>query len=55
MKEFFLQRIKEANSLDELDYIVDQACEKLESNKEYSEVYETALEKARSWAFGNNE
>lgn len=50
MKEYFKARIDEANSLDELDYIVERACEELESNTDYSEVYSYAIAKAQSWS-----
>ena len=50
MKEYFKARIDEANSLDELDYIVERACNELESNADYSEVYSYAIAKAQSWS-----
>ena len=49
MKEFFLARIHEAQSLDELDYIVEQASLKLESNADYIEVYDSASSAAMNW------
>lgn len=49
MKEFFLARIQEANNLDELDYIVEQASERVSSTADYLEIYETALQKAQRW------
>lgn len=50
MKEYYKARIDEANSLDELDYIVERASNELESNADYSEVYSYALAKAQSWS-----
>lgn len=49
MKDFFLQRIEECDSYDELEYIVEQASFKLKNVKNFDEVYEAALKKARSW------
>lgn len=49
MKEFFLARIQEANSIDELDYIVEQASKKLASNADYIEIYERAAQKAMTF------
>lgn len=49
MKEFFLQRIKEADTLDELDYIVEKASDQIEDNNNYIEIYEAALNKAKMW------
>ena len=49
MREFFLARIQEANSIDELDYIVEQASEKLASNADYIEIYERAAQKAMTF------
>lgn len=49
MKDFYLARIEEAQSLDELNYIVERAAYELESNANYEEVYNAALRKAQEW------
>lgn len=49
MKEFFLQQIEEATTLDELDYIVEEASDQIEDNDEYTEIYEAAMNKAQMW------
>lgn len=45
MKNFFLARIAEARSLDELNYIVEQASDSIKDNADYEEVYQAAMEK----------
>lgn len=49
LKEFFLKRIEETESSEELNYIVEKASFDLADNKEYEEVYDAALAKAKSW------
>jgi hypothetical protein len=49
MKEFFLQQIEEATTLDQLDYIVEEASDQIEDNNDYVEVYEAAMNKAQMW------
>ncbi len=49
MKEFFLHQIEEATTLDELDYIVEEASDQIENNDEYTEIYEAAMSKAQMW------
>ena len=49
MKEFFLQQITEATTLDQLDYILEQASDQIEDNNEYTEIYEAAMNKAQMW------
>lgn len=50
MFEFFKARITEAQTLDELDYIVEQASMQLESDDEYKTLYNLALAKAKEWS-----
>lgn len=49
MKDFFLKRIEECESTEELNYIVEQASFQIENNADYDEIYNEALKKARSW------
>ena len=49
VKNFYLARVAEARSLDDLDYILEGAAETLESNAEYEEVYSAAMAKAHEW------
>lgn len=46
MKEFFLQQITEATTLDQLDYILEQASDQIEDNAVYTEIYEAAVKEA---------
>jgi hypothetical protein len=52
MKDFFLQQIKEATTLDQLDYIVEKASEQIEDNNDYSTIYDAAMNKALRWQGG---
>lgn len=47
--EIFLKRIEKAESLTELEQIVERAADILESTQDYIEVYQTALRKAQGW------
>lgn len=49
MKDFYLARVDEARSLDELNYIIEQAADELESNSSYEEVYQAAMDKIAVW------
>lgn len=49
MKEYFLKRIEECKTLDELDYIVEQASNEISSNADYDKIYIEAMNKAKSW------
>ena len=49
MKEFFLQQIKEAITLDQLDHIVEEASNQIEDDGDYTEIYEAAISKAQMW------
>lgn len=50
LKQFFLARIEEAQSLDELNYIVEQAANSDLSYSHYEEIYQAARLKALEWA-----
>ncbi len=49
MKNFYLARVAEARSLDDLDYIVERASQDLDSQADYEAVYGAALDKAQRW------
>lgn len=50
LKHGYLNLINEAETLDQLDMIVEAAANNFcISNVEYAEVYEYSLKKARSW------
>lgn len=49
MGKFYLARIDEANSIDEIDYIIEQASENIDNNKEYELIYNTGFRKMQSW------
>lgn len=44
MKSFYMARIKEAQSIDELDYIVENAAYEIRNNDDYQAVYDAALQ-----------
>ena len=48
LKAFFLQQIAESTTEDQLNYIIEQASEKIEDNGDYCELYEIALNKLRT-------
>lgn len=48
LKAFFLNQIKEATTENELNYIIEQASEKIEDNSIYCELYEIAFNKLLS-------
>lgn len=48
LKAFFVGQIAEATTENELNYIIEQASEKIESNTDYCELYEIALNKLRT-------
>lgn len=46
---YYLDRIKYADSVDELDEIIDRAADDMSiTNNDYSTLYSLAMEKARS-------
>lgn len=46
---YYLDRIKYADSIDELDEIIDRAADDMSiTNNDYSTLYAVAMEKARS-------
>lgn len=49
MKEFYIARVAEARTLDELDYIVERASQDLDSQEDYEAVYGAAMDKAQRW------
>ena len=44
-------RINSAESIDELDEIIETAAECINDNGEYISLYEMAMTRARAWAF----
>lgn len=49
MKEFYLARVKEAQSIDELEYIIERAADDLKNNTDYEEIYNAAMGKIAVW------
>ena len=49
VKNFYLARVAEARTLDDLDYIVERASQDLDSQADYEAVYGAALDKAQRW------
>lgn len=49
MKEFLLARISEAETVDDLNYIVHFAQTRLKNKSEIREITETALKKFQTW------
>ena len=49
--QFYLNQIDEATTIDQLDYLIEDAAEKIEDNSEYTTVYEKAFEKMQKWNF----
>lgn len=49
LKAFFISQINESKDEEQLNYIIEQAAEKLENNADYCEIYELALNKARNF------
>lgn len=49
---YYLDRIKYADSIDELDEIMDRAADDMSiSNSDYDELYNLALRKAKNWIY----
>lgn len=49
MKDFYLARIAEAQSLDELNYILEQASDSIQDDATFEEVYNAALAQVAIW------
>ena len=49
MKSFYMERIAEAQSIDELNYIVENAAYELRNNDDYQDVYDAALQQIAIW------
>ena len=48
LKAFYFRQIEEATTESQIDYLVEEAAFKLESNADYEEVYRRAMDKYRS-------
>lgn len=45
LKAFYISQINEATTEDELNYLIEDASEKIEDNSDYCELYDLAYNK----------
>lgn len=49
MGEFFIARLNEADSIDDIEYIIEQASDNIDDNKEYELIYNTGVAIIQGW------